>query len=81
VANTAASRKDFLEFRFVAICFVDGGFMDGGLINRVLYGWRVYGLGLCFCFQKFFPEAVTPRFLRTSSHGLCQGFMGLKTES
>lgn len=47
-------------------CFMDGGFMD----------W-----GLCFCFQKFFPEAVTPRFLRTSPHGLCQGFMGLKTKS
>jgi hypothetical protein len=47
-------------------CFMDGGFMD----------W-----GLCFCFQKFFPEAVTPRFLRTSLHGLCQGFMGLKTKS
>jgi hypothetical protein len=71
VANTAASRKDFLEFMFVAICFVDGGFMDGGFMD-----W-----GLCFCFQKFFPEAVTPRFLRTSPHGLCQGFMGLKTKS
>ena len=36
--------------------------------------------GFCFCFQKLFPEAVTPHFLRTSSHGPCQGLMGLKTE-
>jgi len=48
----------------------------GALLIGCFMDW-----GLCFCFQKFFPEAVTPRFLRTSPHGLCQGFMGLKTES
>ena len=74
VANKAASRKEFLEFMFVSMFFVNRDCMDRGFVF-------ISRRSLEKVFQKKFPEVATPPFLRHLLHGLCQGLIGLKTGS
>ena len=74
VANKAASRKEFLEFMFVSMFFVNRDCMDRGFVF-------VSRRSLEKVFQKKFPEVATPHFLKNALHGPCQGLTGSKARA
>ena len=78
VANKAVSRKEFLEFMFVSMFFVNRDCVDRGcvFVSRRSFQ-KIFREGL----SKKFPEVATPRFLGNVLHGPCQGFTGSKARA